>query len=118
MPAIAGRSMPAMVCRQILDIAISAPVLPAETATSASPRFTASMARHIDETRRPARSAWLGLSSMRTATSVCWNSDTAATFGCWSRIGRTSDSRPKTRKLVSGWRMSEISAPAITTEGP
>ena len=35
--AIAGRSMPAMVRRQNFAIAISAPVLPAETAKSASP---------------------------------------------------------------------------------
>ncbi len=35
--AIAGRSMLAMVRRQNFDIAISAPVLPAETQTSASP---------------------------------------------------------------------------------
>ena len=63
-----GRSC-AMVRRQNLDIAISAPVLPAETAASASPVFTASIAFHIDDFQRPWRSAWLGLSSMRTATS-------------------------------------------------
>ena len=67
--AIAGRSMLAMVRRQNLDIAISAPVLPAETQTSASPVFTASIAFHIDDFQRPWRSAWLGLSSMRTAIS-------------------------------------------------
>ena len=49
MPAIAGRSILAMVRRQNRDIAISAPVLPADTATSASPLFTASMARHMEE---------------------------------------------------------------------
>ena len=63
--AIAGRSMLAIVRRQNFDIAISAPVLPAETQTSASPVFTASIARHIDDFQRPWRSAWLGLSSMR-----------------------------------------------------
>jgi hypothetical protein len=46
---MAGRSILAIVRRQNFDIAISAPVLPAETQTSASPVFTASMARHIDE---------------------------------------------------------------------
>jgi hypothetical protein len=35
-------------------------VLPADTATSASPCFTASIASHIDEDLRPRRSAWLG----------------------------------------------------------
>ena len=54
-----------MVRRQNFDIAISAPVLPAETQTSASPVFTASIALHIDDFQRPWRSAWLGLSSMR-----------------------------------------------------
>ena len=68
--AIAGRSIGAIVCRQNFAIAISAPVLPAETAQSASPVFTASIACHIEETRRPARKAWLGLSVILTATSV------------------------------------------------
>ena len=36
-------------CRQNFAIAISAPVLPAETAQSASPFFTASIASHIDD---------------------------------------------------------------------
>ena len=68
--AMAGRSMPGIILRQIFDIAISAPVLPADRTTSADPLFTASIARHMDETRRPVRSAWLGLSSILTATSV------------------------------------------------
>src|ERR1051326_5918289 len=42
-------------------MAISAPVLPAEMATSASCFFTASIASHIDDFQRPWRSAWLGL---------------------------------------------------------
>ena len=79
--AIAGRSMLAMVRRQNFDIAISAPVLPAETQTSASPVLTASTAFHIDDFQRPWRSAWLGLSSMRTAMSQCTKVDAAATFG-------------------------------------
>ena len=69
--------MPGSVRRLNLAIAISAPVLPAETATSASPFFTASMASHIDDFQRPRRSAWLGLSSMLTATSV-WTTCEAA----------------------------------------
>ena len=51
------------------DIAISAPVLPAEMQQSACPAFTASIAFHMDDFQRPWRSAWLGLSSMRTAIS-------------------------------------------------
>ena len=68
--ASAGRSIPGNMRRQNRAIAASAPVLPAETATSASPFLTASMASHIDEVLRPRRSAWLGLSCMLTATSV------------------------------------------------
>ena len=34
-------------------MAISAPVLPADTVASASPFFTASMASHIDDFQRP-----------------------------------------------------------------
>jgi hypothetical protein len=67
--AIAGRSIVAMVRRQNFAIAISAPVLPAETQTSASWDLTASIAFHIDDFQRPWRKAWLGLSSIRTATS-------------------------------------------------
>ena len=66
--ASAGRSMPFMVWRQIFAIAINAPVLPAETAASASPRFTASIAIHMEDVRRPLRKAWLGWSSMRIDT--------------------------------------------------
>jgi len=39
------------------------------TAQSASPFFTASIARHIEDVRRPDRSAWLGLSVILIATS-------------------------------------------------
>ena len=47
--AIAGRSIPGNMRRQNRAIAVSAPVLPAETATSASPFLTASMASHIED---------------------------------------------------------------------
>ena len=62
--------MPGSIRRQNRPIAIKAPVLPADTATSASPFLTASIASHIDDVLRPRRSAWLGLSSMLTVTSV------------------------------------------------
>ena len=51
--AIAGRSMPGKVLRLNFDIAISAPVLPPDTTTSASPFLTASMASHIEDFHRP-----------------------------------------------------------------
>src|SRR3546814_2465144 len=63
--ASAGRSIPGIVRSASFAIAISAPVLPAETAPPASPRFTASIASPI-ELPRPLRSAWLGLSSPRS----------------------------------------------------
>ncbi len=70
MAAIAGRSIVAMVLRQIFAIAISAPVLPAETQASESPSRTAWIACHIEDLPRPVRMATLGFSSMATATSV------------------------------------------------
>ena len=76
-----------MVRRLNFAIAISAPVLPAETATSASPFFTASMASHIDDFQRPLRSAWLGLSSIRTTTSVCTTLASALSRGWASSSG-------------------------------
>ena len=66
--ASAGRSMPAIMRRQNFAMAMSAPVLPAETVASASPVFTASSAIHMDETRRPWRNAWLGFASMAIET--------------------------------------------------
>ena len=47
--AMAGRSTCGMVLRQNIDMAISAPVLPAETQASASSSRTAWMARHIED---------------------------------------------------------------------
>ena len=79
--------MPGSMRRQNRAIAISAPVLPAETATSASPFFTASIASHIDEVLRPRRSAWLGLSCMLTATSVWMTRETAFSAGCLASCG-------------------------------
>ena len=98
--AIAGRSMPGSMRRLNLAIAISAPVLPADTATSASPFFTASMASHIDDFQRPLRSAWLGLSSMRTATSVCTSRQAALRRGCAASSGSILAWSPNRMKLA------------------
>jgi hypothetical protein len=68
-PAIAGRSMPGMVLRTSLAIAMRAPVLPADTVKSASPFCTASMDSHMLEPR-PRRTAWLGLSCISTWVSA------------------------------------------------
>ena len=50
-------------------MAIRAPVLPADTAKSASPFCTASIDSHMLEPR-PRRTAWLGLSCISTTVSV------------------------------------------------
>lgn len=86
--------MVAMVRRQNFDIAISAPVLPAEMQASAVPALTASTAFHIDDFQRPWRSAWLGLSSILTAISQWKNSLTSASLGNLASSGRTTSSRP------------------------
>ena len=104
--------------RQTLAIAISAPVLPAEIAQSASPRLTASTARHIDETRRPWRNAWLGLSVIFTATLQWITLAFVASLECFARIGAISFSSPNSRNLVSGLRSSAIAAAGTTTLGP
>ena len=61
--------MPGMVFKTSFDMAIRAPVLPAETTKSASPFCTASIDSHMLEAR-PRRTAWLGLSCISTTVSV------------------------------------------------
>ena len=110
--------MPGSVFRQNFDIAISAPVLPAEIAASASPRFTASIAHHIEDTRRPDRSATLGFSSIAIATSVCRTSEASFSFGWRARCSFSCALSPKNRNFVAGRRSHAIAAPSITTAGP
>ena len=110
--------MPGMVCRWNRAIAISAPVLPAETATSASPFFTASIASHIDEFLRPRRSAWLGLSCMLTVTSVWTTREAAFSAGCLASCSSISLLSPYSRNSLSGCRFKEMAAPGMTTDAP
>jgi hypothetical protein len=116
--ANAGRSMEGIMRRQIFAMAIRAPVLPAEIATSASPFFTASTASHIEDLRRPARNAWLGLSPILTATSVCLMAETAARPLSAATSGFTRFSSPTNKKFMSGWRANVRMAPATITSGP
>ena len=116
--AIAGRSMPGSMRRLNRAIAISAPVLPADTATSASPFLTASIASHIEEVLRPRRSAWLGLSSMLTATSVWKTRETAFSAGCLASCASISARSPNSRNSVSGCRLNAMAAPGTTTDAP
>ena len=67
--AIAGRSIPGSVFSTNFAIAISAPVLPAETMPQARPSATASIASRMLDCR-PVRSAIDGLASSAIASSV------------------------------------------------
>ena len=73
---MAGRSIPGMVRSDSFDIAIKAPVLPAETTALARLSRTESIARRIEECR-PLRSATEGLISDSTLSSQCTISLTA-----------------------------------------
>ena len=108
----------AMVRRLNLAIAISAPVLPAETAASASPFLTASMASHMEDFQRPLRSAWLGLSCILTETSVWTSCAAALSRGRASSSGSTTARSPNRRNSMPGWRVSDSSAPGTTTAAP
>ena len=116
--AMAGRSMPGMVFKLNFAMAMRAPVLPADTAASASPFFTASSASHIDDFQRPWRSAWLGFSSILTATSVWTTRDTATSARCSRSSGSTTAASPKKMNSLSGWRLSASPAPGTTTAAP
>ena len=105
--AIAGRSMPAMGRRISFDMAISAPVLPAETATSASPFCTASSASHM-LVPLPRRSAWLGLSFMATTSVGVDDARLGGERGMLVELGAMRASSPKKMKLSAGWRSSEM----------
>ena len=108
-----------MVRRQNCDIAISAPVLPADTQTSACPFLTASIARHIDDFQRPCRKAWLGLSSIRTATSQWENSLASASLRQLGKFGPHDLLRPIDQEADIGTpRQRPSSSAGMTTLGP
>jgi len=92
--AIAGREIPSIGLRQNVAMAISAPVLPPEIATSASPSFTAWMAFHIEELPRPLRSACDGFSSIEMTLSQWAMRLTCLRSGNASSSGARSASRP------------------------
>jgi len=95
---MAGRSSPGADMRRIsLEIAIRAPVLPAETTPPASPVFTASTAFHRLEPL-PRRMAWAGFSSMATTFSVWRISATASDRSARANSGRIWVSSPCSRK--------------------
>jgi hypothetical protein len=87
-------------------------------ATPASPFLTASIASHIEDVFRPRRNAWLGLSSMLTATSVCMTREAAFNAGYFSNCSSMTARLPNRRNSVSGCRVNEIAAPGMTTDAP
>jgi len=87
------REIPSIKRSRTTDIAISAPVLPADTATLASPAATESMERHMLELR-PRRKAWLGFSSMRMMSGAWRISECLARARWRARIGRNTASSP------------------------
>ena len=95
---MAGRSSPCADMRRIsLEIAINAPVLPAETTAAASPAFTASMAFQRLEPL-PRRIAVAGFSSMATTFSVCRISQTSSPSPARVSSARSAASSPCSRK--------------------
>ncbi len=116
--AIAGRSMPAMVFRLNLAMAINAPVLPAETTTSASPLLD-----RIDG--KPHRRLPTAIAERLARLVVHFDGDVGmdkAGRGLPVADGRQQwiDDRPiaEQDEFESGMPVSESSAPGTTTEGP
>ena len=116
--AMAGRSMPGSVLSTKREIAISAPVLPADMQACATPSLTRLTATRIDESFFP-RSALAGASCIST-TSLA-----ACTLARWSagdRVAesspRTSFSRPTRMTRAPGWSSRKRSDAATVTRGP
>ena len=116
---MAGRSRPTAMRRISLEMAIRAPVLPAETTAWASPSRTASMAFQRLEPL-PRRSAVAGFSSLAMTSSVWRTSQAARAAGrrasSASRRARSPCSRKRTSWPAS--RSSAIATPSTTTGGP
>ncbi len=117
---IAGRSRSAETIRRIsLEMAMRAPVLPAETAALASPARIASTAFHR-LVPLPRRSAWAGLSSMPMTRSVWRISLAARAAGCLASSAFRAFSSPCSRnRTCRPLKRCRASATAgATTEGP
>ena len=72
----------------------------------------------MDDLPRPWRTAWLGLSSMATATVVWRISTQSLRRGSLATSGAITASSPNIRKVVPGWRSRARAAPGTTVEGP
>ncbi len=115
--ASAGRSMPGSVRSASFAIAISAPVLPADTAAPARPCFTRSIATPIDVVLAR-RIAWLGF-SLEPIWSAAWTISLAwRRFGCSFSPSAMADSSPTSRNRMPSWRRRARATPASITASP
>ena len=108
---------PGSLRRRIIDSAISAPVLPQDTATVASPLRTDSSVDHM-EVSRPWRTTWLGLS-------VIWTVSLASRIShrprrCLRRFTNRfrSAALPCRMKATRGFFLADRAIPATTAAGP
>ena len=117
-PAMAGRSMPGMVLRTSLAMAISAPVLPAETAASASPFFTASIASHmLDAAAAADRLARLVL-HLDHGVGVDDRATRSANCGMLLEMGLDARLIAEQQEAHVGMAVEGEAAPGTTTAGP
>jgi hypothetical protein len=115
-PGIARRLTPGSFLSRTIATSMSAPVLPQETQTCASPARTDSIADHI-EVSCPWRMTWLGLSSMRTTPAASRTSQRAVSPAF--AISRSSSGfGPWTMKWRSGFFSADSAMPATTAVGP
>jgi hypothetical protein len=113
----AGRSRSALMRRMSLEMAIRAPVLPAETAAAACPSRIASTAFHI-EVPLPRRMAWAGFSSIEITRSECRTSERAARAGSRDNSACITVSSPCSSRRAPGISARAWAQAGITTDGP
>ena len=116
--AIAGRSTPGSVFRTKREIAIRAPVLPAETQASARPSFTRLIATRIDESffRRSASAGGSCISTTSDAGSTA-RRDFAGDL-IFPRTAASGSGRPTAMTRASGCAVRKSIAAGSVTEGP
>ena len=114
---MAGRSMPGRVLSTKRAVAISAPVLPADTAACASPAFTCSMATRMDESFL-FFSADCGASSIST-TCVAWRTVILSSGACAAASAACRRlSSPTIIRRASGRRARKRTAAGTVTSRP
>mmetsp|Transcript_3496 Transcript_3496/g.6237 ORF Transcript_3496/g.6237 Transcript_3496/m.6237 type:complete len:238 (+) Transcript_3496:458-1171(+) len=114
---MAGRFTPSSLRRRIIEIAISAPVLPQDTATEASPARTASIVDHM-EVSLPLRITWDGLASIVTTPLACRISQISANPRFLAIRRSSSGPSPCTMKRNCGLSAAAFDRPETTAPGP